>query len=88
MLRERRARQNKRDSRLARDNGQPFTIRVNLKVRYRNFQLQTEAPNSLFPHSNGSPQLIIFTFKRKQVFEQCAAMILSILSRTPAYDYR
>lgn len=65
MLRERWARQNKRDSRLARDNGQPFTIRVNLKVRYRNFQLQTEAPthyfhiqteapNSLFPPSNGS----------------------------------
>lgn len=48
---------------------------------------------------NGSPQLIISTFKRKppthyfhlqteEVFEQCAAMILPILSRTPAYDYR
>ena len=48
MLRERWARQNKRDSRLARDNGQPFTIRVNLKVRYRNFQLQTEAPTHYF----------------------------------------
>ena len=54
MLRERWARQNKRDSRLASDNGQPFTIRVNLKVRYRKFHLQTEAPNSLFPPSNGS----------------------------------
>ena len=65
MLRERWARQNKRDSRLARDNGQPFTIRVNLKhvieistfkrkppTHY--FHIQTEAPNSLFPHSNGS----------------------------------
>ena len=54
MLRERWARQNKRDSRLASDNGQPFTIRANLKVRYRNFHLQTEASNSLFPPSNGS----------------------------------